>query len=130
MADKNLNSSKSESGDIRTFSIASNAGGKSISLKTSISDFRYFESITDPTIRVNIIFSDTGNSMEGKNILRELPIVGTEKCEITVLDNSDNEIQVELLVNDVVPIGEYKRNCCEVAVSIKEFVENELSGLI
>ena len=128
MADKNLNSSKSESGDIRTFSIASNAGGKSISLKTSISDFRYFESITDPTIRVNIIFSDTGNSMEGKNILRELPIVGTEKCEITVLDNSDNEIQVELLVNDVVPIQENtKETVVKLQLVSKEFVENELS---
>ena len=128
MAETNLNSTKSESGDIKTFSIASNEGGKSMSLKTAISDFRYYESILDPTVRVSILFSDTGNSMDGKNVLRELPIVGTEKCEIAIVDNSDNELKVELLVNDVSPINEnVKETSVKLSLVSKEFIENELS---
>lgn len=127
MAESNLNSTKAESGDIKTFSIASNEGGKSMSLKTSIVDFRYYESILDPTIRVNVLFSDTG-SMDGKNILRELPIVGTEKCQIAIKDNNDKEIKVDMLVNDVLPLEENtKITAIKLSLVSKEFLENELS---
>ncbi len=127
MAESNLNSTKAESGDIKTFSIASNVGGKSMSLKTSIVDFRYYESILDPTIRINILFSDTG-SMDGKNILRELPIVGTEKCQIAIKDNNDKEIKVEMLVNDVLPLEENSKvTGIKLSLVSKEFLENELS---
>ena len=128
MAETNLNSSKSESGDIKTFSIASNSGGQSMSLKTSITELYYYESILDPTVRVNILFTDTGNSLDGKNVLRELPIVGTEKCEIAIADNSDNELKIELLVDDVRPIlEEASETVVKLALASKEFIENELS---
>ena len=128
MAETNLNSSKSESGDIKTFSIASNSGGQSMSLKTSITELYYYESILDPTVRVNILFTDTGNSLDGKNVLRQLPIVGTEKCEIAIADNSDNELKIELLVDDVRPIlEETSETVVKLALASKEFIENELS---
>jgi hypothetical protein len=124
----NLNSTKSSSSDIKKFSIAGNEGGKTISLKSAITDFRYYESILDPTIRVNIIFTDTGNSLDGKNVLRELPIVGTEKCEITIVDNNENEVSLEMLVNNVNPLDEGpKQTTVNLALVSKEFILNELS---
>lgn len=128
MADTSLNSTKSTAGDIKSFSIASNTSGKSISLKTSIVELRYYESILDSTIRASILFGDTGNSMEGKSVLRELPIVGTEKVEMTIADNNDVQLTAEFIVDDVQPLSEDSAQTnVKLTMVSKEFIENDLT---
>ena len=128
MSQSFLNSTKAESGDIKTLSISSNTSGKSISIKTATVELRYYESILDSSVRVSVVFGDTGNSLEEKSVLRELPIVGTEKCEVAIADNNDNEIKVELLVDSVKPLRENPGET-DVALSLvsQEFIVNELS---
>ena len=128
MTQSPLNSTKAESGDIKTLSISSNTSGKSISIKTATVELRYYESILDSSVRVSVVFGDTGNSLEEKSVLRELPIVGTEKCEVAIADNNDNEIKVELLVDSVKPLRENPGET-DVALSLvsQEFIVNELS---
>ena len=128
MSQSFLNSSKAESGDIKTLSISSNTSGESISLKTATVELRYYESILDSSIRTTILFGDTGNSIESKSVLRELPIVGTEKCEVAIADNNDNEIRVELLVDDVKPLKEGPGET-DIALSLvsQEFLVNDLT---
>lgn len=128
MSGTKLNSTKSESGDIRTFSITSNVSGESVSLRPAIVELRYYESILDPTIRTTILYGDTGHSVDKESVIRGLPIVGTETCEFTIIDNNDQEIKVQLLVDDVQPVDE---NAKELDVKLtlvsKEFIENDLT---
>ena len=128
MTQSPLNSTKAESGDIKTLSIASNTSGKSISLKTAVVELRYYESILDSSVRTSVVFGDTGNSLEGKSVLRELPIVGTEKCEVAIADNNDNEIRVELLVDTVKPLREESSET-DIALTLvsQEFIVNDLT---
>ena len=128
MTQSPLNSTKAESGDIKTLSIASNTSGKSISLKTAVVELRYYESILDSSIRTSVVFGDTGNSLEGKSVLRELPIVGTELCEVAIADNNDNEIRVELLVDTVKPLREESSET-DIALTLvsQEFIVNDLT---
>ena len=69
--------------------------GDTVSLLDGIVDFQYFESIMSDTIRVNLIFADSGNSINDKNVLEGLPLVGQETLDtpplaLPVLYNTHN----------------------------------------
>ena len=93
-------------GTIKTLSISSNDGGKQAELAgKNIIQFTYSESLMNDSVSANILYSDTGVVKEGtKNVLEELPIVGTEKVNCSFSDVQGQSIDIELYVNSVTPM--------------------------
>ena len=58
MANQSLDSKKGESGNIKKLSIASNKSGQS-DISNGIVELRYYESILQETVRVQLQFVDT-----------------------------------------------------------------------
>ena len=58
----------SEPGLIEQIDIFSNKTGKSVSLTNGLISFTYVESIMNDTIKVNLSFIDSGNTIDNKNI--------------------------------------------------------------
>mgnify|MGYP003127757131 CR=1 FL=1 len=83
-------------GTIKTLSISSNDGGKQAELAgKNIIQFTYSESLMNDSVSANILYSDTGVVKEGtKNVLEELPIVGTEKVNCSFSDIIYNETTI------------------------------------
>ena len=66
---------------IGQFDIISNKTQKSVSLLNGILEMTYHENILDSTVRVSVLYADTGSvtaSTDGKSVLEGLPLVGSE----------------------------------------------------
>ena len=126
MSNEVLNSGKSQASTIDKFQINSNKSGQ-VDLTGGITELRYYESILEPTVRVTVQYTDTGSSYEDKTVLEGLPIVGTEKCNIKMKDNSDNEIEVDMYVDKVNPLSETAKNTVVMLGLVsKEHIQNQL----
>ena len=104
--------------------------GDTVSLLDGLVDFQYFESIMSDTIRVNLIFGDSGNSINDKNVLEGLPLVGQERVEIKFKDNAENFIgdkpELVLYVNKVTPLeNKTQKSLVGLELVSKEFIMNE-----
>ena len=104
--------------------------GDTVSILDGIVDFQYFESIMSDTIRVNLIFADSGNSINDKNVLEGLPLVGQERVEIKFTDNAENVIgdqpKLILYVNKITPIdNKTQKSLVGLELVSKEFIMNE-----
>ena len=131
MSDK-LVGKKSESGNVSGISIVSNKDpGKIVDISGGLTDLYYYESILQETIRVELRYADTGNSVPSQNggtttVLEGLPLVGTEKVNFSISDNSDNKIKLDLYVNTVTPISEQANSSLvELQLVSKEYLLNE-----
>lgn len=73
-----------------------------------ITDFYYYESVLQETIRVSVIFADTGKSVERngslKTLVDGLPLVGQEKATIRMKDANDVPINIDVYVNRITPL--------------------------
>jgi len=126
MSNEVLNSGKSQSSTIDKFQINSNKSGQ-VDLTGGITELRYYESILEPSVRVTVQYTDTGSSYEDKTVLEGLPIVGTEKCNIKMKDNAENEIEVDMYVDKVTPISETAKNTVVMLGLVsKEHIQNQL----
>ena len=126
MSNEVLNSGKSQASTIDKFQINSNKSGQ-VDLTGGITELRYYESILEPTVRVTVQYTDTGSSYEDKTVLEGLPIVGTEKCNIKMKDNADNQIEVDMYVDKVNPISETAKNTVVMLGLVsKEHIQNQL----
>ena len=104
--------------------------GDTVSLLDGLVDFQYFESIMSDTIRVNLIFGDSGNSINDKNVLEGLPLVGQERVEIKFKDNAENFIgdkpELVLYVNKITPLeNKTQKSLVGLELVSKEFIMNE-----
>ena len=81
---------------------------RSDKLPDMFTDFYYYESILNETIRAQIIYADNGQTVEKngvyKTLLDGLPLEGKEKTNITMVDPQGVEIKVELFVNKITPM--------------------------
>ena len=71
---------------------------------TAAPDVQYAESIFSDTIEVDVTFSNTVGTVDGKTLMEGLPLVGTEDFILTIQDSNENDLTVELNVNKVTPI--------------------------
>ena len=111
---------------IRSYSIAANEGGKTVSMVGGILRFQYFESLLSDTISAEIMYSDTGGAVDGKTVLDGLPLVGGEKSQCSILDNKDNELGATLYVNNITPISDDTHGQVVIISSVsKEVLLNE-----
>ena len=125
MANQQLTSKKGESGNIRSLSIASNKSGQ-VDISTGITELRYYESILQESVRVQLQFVDSGNSVNGKSVIEGLPLVGTEKTKVVIEDNNENKISVDLYVNSVTPFQETtQQNVVNLGLVSKEHILNQ-----
>jgi len=103
---------------------------KSISLIGGFIELRYYESILQDSIKVNYIFSDTGNAIDGQSVMEGLPLVGTEDVEIKMEDNNKNELKANLNVNKITPIiEETTKNVISLQLVSEEYIKNEEGGM-
>jgi len=103
-----------------------------VDLAAGVNLLQYYESILSDSIRVSVNYVDTGNTIKGEDdgemmaAVEGLPIIGTETCKVTIEDNNENELDLELFVNKVTPIKETsKLNTVNLEMVSKEFILNE-----
>ena len=94
--------------DISKCSIISNDRKNTIDIPDGISDLYYYESVLQETIRVSIVYTDTGNSVKTENgtktIVDGLPLVGTESVSLKMKDANGVELNQNLYVNKINPL--------------------------
>lgn len=95
--------------NLKNFTILSNDGKtQSDALPDIFTDFYYYESILNETIRAQIIYTDNGQAIQKdgvyKSLLNGLPLNGKEKVNVTIVDPQGVEIKVDLYVNKITPM--------------------------
>ena len=130
MSDTPVLSKQSEPASIDKLTIFANEGGDSTDIANGISQFQYHESILQDSIRVTVLFGDTGNAVNGKTAMEGLPIVGTEKVKLVFRDNREEKLELDLYVNKATPISESStKNLVQLDLVSKEFILNEKARL-
>jgi len=115
--------------------IKSNKGDSTVSLVNGFVQVMYYESILQDCIKVDYIFADTGNTIDGKSAMEGLPIVGTEDFELSFQDNGEVKLEFSednkniLIVNKVTP---QEANAGKSIITLnlvsEEFIRNEEGG--
>ena len=105
-----------EAGFIKEISISSNAGEKAVSLQGGFFELTYYESIMANTVKATLIYTDSGDTIDGKTARSGLPIVTTEMVTLKFEDNNKNTLEFsekknnELYVKKVTPLVEDTRS--------------------
>ena len=93
---------------------------------TAAPDVQYAESIFSDTIEVDVTFSNTVGTVEGKTLMEGLPLVGTEDFTLKIQDSNGNDLSVELNVNKVTPIRkDTQQEELSLRLTSEEFIRNE-----
>ena len=115
--------------------ITSNEGGKTANLLAGFVSLMYYESILQDSVKVDFIFADTGNSVDGKSVMEGLPIVGTEDFELEFEDNQEVKLEFgsdnknTLIVNKVTPrTVDTAKSIITLNLVSEEFIRNEEGG--
>lgn len=128
---------KAESANIDTLIITSNKdNSKKVDVAKigAITDLYYYESVLQETIRVSVLYSDTGGSVEDngkkKTIIDGLPLVGEENVSFKMTDNNDNQLSMTLYVNRITPLAEdTRKGAVTLDLVSKEYILNEQTRL-
>ena len=115
--------------------IKANEGGKTANLVNGFVSLMYYESILQDSVKVDFIFTDTGNSVDGKSVMEGLPIVGTEDFELEFEDNQEIKLEFggknknTLIVNKVTPrTVDTAKSVVTLNLVCEEFIRNEEGG--
>lgn len=128
-----INNYQVQPASITKFEITNTKSGKSVNAVQLISSFSYYESIVKPTITLNIIVVESGNSVDknGKvvSILDGLPLRGGEKVSIEFTDNNNptNKITLsDLYINSIGNIiQDGQKSLYNLHICSKEYLINE-----
>ena len=110
-----MTSKQTESRQVKKVNIAqciieSNVDGGQIDIVDYITDFSYYESILEPSIRTNITYVDTGRAIKKDNstqsVIDGLPLYTTEYVNIKISDGNDVQLNIEQYITSVVPVGQ------------------------
>ena len=105
--------------------VTSNVDGSEVDLRKCV-DCQYSESMFSDTIEVTYLISNSGGTINGKNLLEGLPLVGTEDFVLAITDPLDNTIEVNLNVNKVTPITkDTQKEDVLLSLTSEEFIRNE-----
>ena len=105
-----------EAGFIKEISISSNDGSKAVSLQGGFFELKYYESIMSNTVKATLIYTDSGDTIDGKTARSGLPIVTEEMVTLKFEDNNKNILEFsekknnELYVKKVTPLLEDTRS--------------------
>ena len=116
---------KYENCKINKATIISNVDDSDVSLIGAI-DCRYSEGMLNDTVSCDIIITNSGGTINGKNLLEGLPLVGTEDFELEIEDPKGNILKSSLNVNKVTPFTkEPQREDILLSMTSEEFIRNE-----
>ena len=119
------NTKKYEDCKINKATIISNVDGSDVDLTKAI-DCRYYEGILNDTVSCDLIITNSGSTINGKNLLEGLPLVGTEDFELEIEDPKGNILESSLNVNKVTPFTkETQREDILISMTSEEFIRNE-----
>jgi len=108
--------------------VHSNDGTTKADIGILITDLYYFEDLLSPTIKVDIIFGDTGTIKKDgalKTVVDALQMVGTEKVDLILTDPNEEKIKVTLYTDAIVPIAkENRKSLVSVTLGSKESIMN------
>ena len=63
-------------------------------------NLRYYEGILQDGVKATFVFTDTGNSIDGKTVMEGLPFVGTENFQLKIKDNNNNELTQTMIASN------------------------------
>ena len=116
---------KYEDCKIKKATIISNVDGSDVDLTKAI-NCRYYEGILNDTVSCDLIITNSGSTINGKNLLEGLPLVGTEDFELQIEDPKGNILESSLNVNKVTPFTkEPQREDILISMTSEEFIRNE-----
>jgi len=108
MANTPITAAQSRDYNISQFIITSNDQKNQKDISTLISDLYYFESVLSPFIKMDIIYVETGKTVESegsyKTLVEGMPLVGTEKTTIKITDPNQVEIKVDMYIDNIKPL--------------------------
>ena len=112
--------------------VTANEGGKTANLLGGFVQIMYYESILQDSVKVDFIFADAGNSVDGKSVMEGLPLVGTEDFELTFEDNQKVKLEFgaanknTLIINKVTPtLANAGKEIVTLNLVSEEFIRNE-----
>ncbi len=112
--------------------LKSNKNNKEVALVNGFVQLYYYESILQDCIKVDYIFGDTGNAVDGKSVREGLPLVGTEDFTLAFEDNNGVKLEFDpgknnpLIVNKVTPLdADSGKTVVTLSLVTEEFIRNE-----
>lgn len=129
MANTPITSAQSRDYDISEFIITSNDQKYKKDIANLITDLYYFESILEPSIKVNIVYAENGKTVDVdgnlKTLVDGMSLVGTENVSLKLKDPNKNEIKSQIYVDKVnILTQDSKRSLVELKLVSKELILN------
>lgn len=120
MANTPITAAQSRDYNIAQCLITSNDQKNKKDISVIITDLYYYESILSPNLKVDLVYVETGKTIEVegslKTLLEGMPLVGTEKTQLKMTDPNEIEIKVDLYIDNIKPL---KQDTQKTAVALK-----------
>jgi len=127
MAETKVTGAQSTPSFIEKLDVFSNKDqSKTVSIANGTLQLMYYESLLQDSVMATVTFADSGNSIDNKNALEGLPIVGTEKVLFKIKDNNDVQIDFTFYVNKVTPVADQTtKGVVNLHLVSKEYILND-----
>ena len=103
---------------------------RSVSVAGGFVEMRYYESILQDGIQASFMFSDAGNSIDGKTVSEGLPLNGGETFKFKAQDNNETTLEFEMIVgNDTNISSETTKSLVLLPLSSKAFAVNDTQNV-
>ena len=103
---------------------------RSVSVAGGFVEMRYYESILQDGIQASFLFSDAGNSIDGKTVSEGLPLNGGETFQFKAKDNNETTLEFEMIVgNDTNISSETTKSLVILPLSSKAFAVNDTQNV-
>ena len=127
MAETKVTGAQSTPAFIEKLDVFSNKDqSKTVSIANGTLQLMYYESLLQDSVMATVTFADSGNSIDDKNALEGLPIVGTEKVLFKIKDNNDVQIDFTFYINKVTPLADQTtKGMVNLHLVSKEYILND-----
>ena len=103
---------------------------RSVSVAGGFVEMRYYESILQDGIQASFMFSDAGNSIDGKTVSEGLPLNGGETFRFKAQDNNETTLELDMIVgNDTNISSETTKSLVLLPLSSKAFAVNDTQNV-
>ena len=107
---------------------------KNVDLSAGTIQFNYYESLFSDTIKADLTFVDSGDSVDNVSVYQGLPLVGTERVEVVMKDNKQVAIgespKLKLYVNKINPqLSDNQRNMVGLSLVSKEYLMDKKTNV-
>jgi len=108
MAGTPITAAQSRDYNIKQCLVTSNDASKKKDISAIITDLYYYESVLNPTLKADLLYAETGKTVDDggtlKTLVEGMPLVGTEKVKLEISDPNDVTLSLDLYIDNVQPI--------------------------